>query len=122
MRYRIRRGVLRPLIALLGGTEQGSYVDLDPDAVRVRFGPLFDQRIPRDQIGGARLSRWPWYGGIGWRLGTGGVVGLIGSLEGIVEIELRAPVRVRVAGIPWRCRRLFLSLEEPVAFLSELRG
>ncbi len=120
MRYRIRRGAFGPLLALFGGTEHGSFVDLDPVTVWFRFGPLFDERIPRVAVAGARRSRWPWYGGIGWRLSAGGIVGLIGALDGVVEVELREPRRVRVAGIPWRCRRIFVSLELPDAFLAEL--
>lgn len=120
MRYRIRRGALRPVLALFGGTEHGSYVDVGPMAVRFRFGPLFDEEIPRSELARARRARWPWYGGIGWRLSAGGVVGLIGALQGVVELELREPRRVRVIGIPWRCRRIFVSLEDPSAFLAEL--
>lgn len=122
MRYRIRRGIFRPLLTVLGGTAEGSYVDVGPAAVRFRFGFLFDEEIPRAELARVRRSRWPWYGGIGWRLGVPGVVGLIGSLDGIVEIELREPRRVRFLGIPLRCRRVFVSLEDPGGFLRELAG
>lgn len=120
MRYRIRRGIFRPLLTALGGTGEASYVDVGPTTVRFRFGLLFDEEVPRVALARVRRGRWPWYGGIGWRLGAGGAVGLIGSLDGVVEIELREPRRVRLLGIPWRCRRIFVSLEDPAGFLREL--
>jgi hypothetical protein len=49
-------------------------------------------------------------------------VGLIGSTSGIVEVRLRRPLRVRFLGIPWNCRRIRVSLEDPQGCIAALRS
>ena len=110
----------RPLLTPLGGRPSGSWVDVSGDVVRFRFGPLFDETIPRTQIAGAAEASWPLLGGVGWRIGRHGTVGLIGAREGLVEVRLVESRRVRVAGIPVRCRRIIVSVCDPQALLADL--
>src|SRR5579884_1920498 len=112
--------VWRPLLALLGGTQANSYVDVTEDSVRFRFGWGFDETVPRADIAGASRASWPMLGGIGWRLWLGGTIGLIGSLDGIVEVRLRSAKRMRAAFIPWRCRRIVVSLLDPDGFVAAI--
>lgn len=122
-RFRIRRvWWMRPLLTVLGGTSSRSFVELDGDTVRLRFGPLFVADLPRSAIVQAQRTRWPWYGGLGWRLGAGKTVALTGALAGTVELVLDAPRRVRFCLLPLSCRRIVVSLEEPEALLAALRS
>lgn len=118
MRYQIRLGRWKPMLALFGATRERSYVDLRPSALRIRFGP-FMELIPFDEIASASLTRWPALGGIGWRIGPD-YVGLIGSLEGVVELTLHSRRRAVVLFLPWRYTRISISFEDPEAFLAEL--
>jgi hypothetical protein len=118
MRHPIKRGAWAWLLAALGGTAETSYAEVLPEAVVVRFG-LSQHRIARSDIAAARRGRWPLIGGIGWRVGPG-VLGLIGSLDGIVELELARPYIHHLVLIPLRFRRLVVSLEDPEAFLADL--
>jgi hypothetical protein len=118
MRHAMKLGAWRPLLAVFGGTRPRSYVDVEPDTVTFRFG-TFEARIPRADVSGASRAHWPVLGGIGWRIGPG-VVALIGSLQNVVEVRLRQPHRVSVLWIPVKARRVFVSLEDPEAFLADL--
>lgn len=96
-------------------------MDVGSGRVRFRFGWGFDRSIGQEQIADAYRTRWPLIAGIGWRIG-GGCVGLIGSRKGVVEVVLRAPCRARILGLPYRFRRIAVSLEDPDGFLAEIRG
>ena len=118
MRHAMKLGAWRPLLALFGGTRPRAYVDVEPDTVTFRFG-AFEARIPRADVSGASRARWPLLGGIGWRIEPGAVA-LIGSLQNVVEVRLRQPHRVSVLWIPVNALRVFVSLEDPEAFLADL--
>lgn len=121
MRYPMRLDkVWRPSLALFGGTPRQSYVELRPDGVRFRFGWWFDKTVPWAEIEEAQHASWSLLDGIGWRLTFGGV-GLIGSLRGVVKVQLRTPRWLWLGPIPWRVSRIYVSLEEPETFLAELQ-
>ena len=110
----------RPLLLPFGGTPERSYVELEDGELHVRFGWLFDQRFPLSAIEGASPSHWSVWAGIGWRTNFRGTVGLIGTYVNIVEVRFREPQRVRML-LPFACRRLYVSLEEPREFINALR-
>ena len=109
----------RWLLALLGGTPERSYVEVGADGLEVRFGS-FSQRIPfREVISVVVYARTvPWYAYfIGWRTNLRGGVALVGAAENLVKLELRTARRVSLMGIPTTMRELYVSLENPDAFL-----
>lgn len=125
MIFPMRLGIWRPLFLLGGATRATSYVEVDAATVRFRFGggPLgFDERIERRRVRDARARSWPFFLGIGWRIGTGGIVGLIGATSGIVEVDLAPPLRTRVAFIPLTCRQILVSVEDPTGLVAALRA
>ncbi len=104
-----------PPLFLGGATRDTSFVEVDDEAVRVRFGWLLSATIPRANVEGAAAIEWPWWRGLGWRVGLGEPVGLTGSYSGVVELRLKEPLRV------WglvRYRRLAISLERPEEFVN----
>lgn len=120
MRHLIRLGHWKPFLALLGGTQKRSFVEVRERALRIRFGP-FMELIPIGEIASASRTRWPAWGGIGWRIGPD-YLGLIGSLQGVVELILSCRRRSMVLFLPWRYTRLCISFEDPEAFLEDLRS
>jgi hypothetical protein len=119
-RFPIRRSpVWRPLILLFGATAGRSYVELAEDRLAARFGWLFDHSFPLGGIEGAARRSWPWLYGIGWRSNLFGVLGLIGSHAGVVEIRLRRRRWLWML-LPLPCNRLAVSLEDPEGFLEAL--
>jgi hypothetical protein len=124
-RFLIRRdGWLQPLLFLIGLVrDSNSYLAVEGDRLRVRFGWFFNHTFPLSDIEGVERGRWPWYGGLGWRSNLAGLVGLVGSYRGVVEIRFRE--RHRVGGImPFfklSCDRLAVSLQEPDELIAELR-
>ena len=111
----------RPLLLPLGGTPARSYAEIEDGQLHVRFGLLFDQRFPLDEIEAAAPSHWPVWAGIGWRASFRGTVGLIGTYVNIVEVRFKERQRVRML-LPVPCQRLFISLAEPRDFISALQG
>jgi hypothetical protein len=123
MRYAMRLDpVWRPLLALFGGTPGNAFVEIGGQSVRFRFGWTFDETVPLARIAGARRTTWPFWAGIGWRIASRGRIGLIGSREGVVEVRFRPPRRIRLLFIPWRCRGIAVSLQNPDGFIDALRA
>lgn len=105
----------QPLLLPGGAIPSNAYLEVDDQQVRLRMGYLFDHTIPRSQIESVATTTWPWWLGIGWRATFTDRFGLIGSYQNLVEIKLRAPMRV------WRvlnCTRIVVSLDEPERFLA----
>ena len=123
VRYPMRLGAgWLPILAVFGGTPSRSFADVTPDFIRIKFGPLFDESIPHAMIAHAGPTTWSWWRGIGWRIGSGKTIGLIGSLKNTVELQLREPIRMRFLFFPKRCERIVVSLRDPERFLQHLRG
>ena len=109
----------RWLLALLGGTPERSYVEVGAEGLEVRFGS-FSQRIPYRELTRVAIHARtvPWYAyRIGWRMNLRGGVALVGAAENLVRLELRTARQVSLMGIPTMMRELYVSLEDPDAFL-----
>jgi hypothetical protein len=120
VRYTIRRDPWWvPLLVLFGATRQRSYVAVDDEWIRVRFG-FFAMRVPRAHVLGARGVRGHWLSGIGWHTNFVSALVVNGSLAGMVELRLAPPQHIRLLIVPVRCSRLYLSLEDPGGFLRSL--
>jgi hypothetical protein len=104
MKHPMRLSSWRQLLATFGAMESNSYVDVHDDLVVLSFG-FFDDRLPRELVNGAGIGKWPRHGRLGWRLGLGGSLGLIGSRSGIVEIRLARPRRARGLIAPYTYNR-----------------
>jgi len=123
-RFLIRRdGWVQPLLFLVGAVrDSNSYVAIEGDRLRVRFGWLFNQTFALSDIEGAEPMRWPWYGGLGWRTDLRGLVALVASYRGVVAIRFRERQRVRgiIPFVKLRCDRLAVSLREPDELIAAL--
>ena len=118
MRFPIRFTGLNNAMAVLGATRSQSYVDVGPDEVHVRLGPLFTSSIPRAAVRSAatdtgRVTGW---GAHGWR----GTWLVNGSSQGIVRIEIEPAARAHVTGFPVRLRVLRVSVEDPQGLIAAL--
>lgn len=110
--------VWRPLLLAGGAGRASSYVDVTPEHVEFKFGFLFGRKVPRSDIESAAVVRWPWWMGIGWRSNLRGVIGLIGSYQGVVEVRLKTPRRAW--GI-FPCQRIAVSVEDPQGLVEALQ-
>ena len=123
-RYTVRRyGWLQPLLFLVGAArDSNSFAAIEGDVLRLRFGWFFNETFPLSRIESLARGRWPWYYGLGWRSNLVGMVGIVGSFSGVVELRFRQ--RQRVAGIlPFLklgCDSLMVSLNEPDDFIEAL--
>lgn len=91
----------RILLLVFVTHQSNSYVDVGPDAVAVRMGPVFQRRFPRDQVGSPRRRGWPILLGFGWRTDFSGLVGLTGTRRGVVELAVppfRSWISLRLVG------------------------
>ena len=123
-RFLIRRDLwLQPLLFVVGAArDSNSYVAIEEDRLRVRFGWFFNETFALSDIEDVETMRWPWYYGLGWRSDLVGLVGLVASFHGVIAVRFRQ--RQRVAGIiPFmklRCDRLAVSLREPEELIAVL--
>jgi hypothetical protein len=123
MRYQIK--ISRPwqgLFSLFGFSVDGSYVELDGQSLRLVFGTA-NERIPLVEITGVRRRGWPFYFGLGPKIGPSGGVSYVGSPEGVVQIDFVRPRPMNVWG-PFgnsRARCAVVSLEDADRFIEHFR-
>lgn len=117
-RFPIRFGAFNAaFMGALGMTRGGSYVEIDGDTVRVRMGWAFKADIHRRAV--ARAQRRNGY--VWWAYGVHGGRGrwiVNGSGHNVVEVRIDPPARARVLGVRIKLRELWVSLEDPDAFLA----
>lgn len=121
MKHPMRLSAWRQLLATFGAMQSNSYVEVRDDLVVLSFG-FFDDRVPRAQVASAGTSEWPRHGGLGWRLGLGGGLGLIGAPSGIVEIKLAGPRRTRIVSRRYTYDRVYVSVRDPEALIADIDG
>lgn len=110
--------LLEPFMKTMGVSREDSFVELDKDTLHVRMGRWFDEKIPVARIKAIAPSDWPWWGGLGVKLGHHGV-GVVGSMDHIVNIKFSDEIRVRVlfeVGV----EQMWISLEDRDGFLRAL--
>lgn len=113
-----------PFLALFA--PRPSYAEVHPDRLEVRMGALGHAVVPVGVIGRISRMSWPWWGGVGVRIGRGMVAFAAASGKAVVvetteDVTVRAPLR-------WTTRRIVLVVERPehlaaaLAAARELRG
>jgi hypothetical protein len=108
------------LMIPFGVTRRRAFAQLQEGELHIRFGPMFDERIPLEKIEVAESVRWPRWAGVGPRANFRGSIGLVGSYSNVVKLTLKEPMDAHLFVVPVTCRRLYLSLEHPDRFLKEL--
>ena len=103
-----------------GVTADQAFAEIDDGDLHVRFGRFFDYHFPLEDVEDAVISQWPLWAGIGPRADFRGAVGLVGTYVNVVEVRFTEPRRIRLV-LPVPCRRLFVSMEEPHAFIAALK-
>lgn len=110
--------LLEPFMKTMGVSREDSFIEVDKETLHVRMGRWFDEKIPVARIKAIAPSDWPWWGGLGVKLGHHGV-GVVGSMDHIVNIKFSEEIRVRVlfeVGV----EQMWVSLEDRDGFLRAL--
>ena len=120
MRFPIKIDTIWRAPVLIGGATNGnSYVEVTDDGVSFNYGMLFRRTVPRGEIIDAYPRQWPWWYGIGWRSDLRGVIGLVGSYQNVVEVELAK--RTRAWGV-FPCDRIAVSVDDPAGLIAALKA
>gem|GEM_PF-491943 len=98
-----------PFLALFA--PRGGEVRVHDEVVEARLGVMGSARVPIADIERISHMRWPWWGGVGVRIGRG-LVAFAATSGRAVVLELARPVSVR-APLPWTTRRLVLVVDRP---------
>jgi hypothetical protein len=115
--FRLRTGRLTWL--LVRPLAWGSLVaEIGEDALQVRMGLLGSANVPLASIDRIGRMNWPWWGGIGARLGRK-MVAFAPAIGEAVMIELSEPISVR-APLSWKTPRVVVIVEETEAFIDAL--
>jgi hypothetical protein len=113
--------IWRGPLLIIGVTPSRAHVTVDEDALILRFG-LYEERIALANIAGAEEIRWPWYYGIGVKVGAQ-ALGYVGSNKGVVRIKFKAPHPLAVL---FKLRMPFsaiaLSLRDPAGLIAALQA
>jgi hypothetical protein len=111
--------VWRPALLLFGVTPKRSFIEIGEEDLHVCFGRL-EYHFPLEAAEDVTLSRWPLWAGIGARTNFRGAVGLVGTYVNVVKITFKKPQQIRLL-VRTTCKELFLSVEEPHAFVTALK-
>lgn len=115
-RFGFRFGVWRWVLILLGLGPRASWIELGAASLDVRMGWAFRAGIPRVAITAVRRDGDKWWG-VGVHGGRGRWL-VNGSVRSIVAVDVDPPVRARVVGVPVTLRTLYLSVDDPDAFVA----
>jgi hypothetical protein len=86
--------------------------------VRVRMGLLGRAAVPVRLVERVGTMRWPWWGGVGVRLGRG-LVAFVAAAGDVTLLELSEPVSVR-APLRWSTRRVVVGVEDLAGFADAI--
>jgi hypothetical protein len=111
---------LLPLMYLAGAGPDTSRIAIGDDVLRVKMGWFwFRSTIPLRSIVHARRSANAWFSvGVHTDAMRGWIVN--GSPYGMVHLTIEPPASGRFAGLPILVSNLWLSLEDPDAFVATL--
>ncbi|MGH2551136.1 MAG: hypothetical protein ACRDHN_17260 [Thermomicrobiales bacterium] len=107
------------LFPLLGIGPRRTSVVVTRDQIRASMGWSASITVSRSAVVSAEHSKKPFGYGSGVH-GTPGRWVFNGSNDGIVKLTLDPPQRGRILIFPIKPRELYLSLEDPSGFLTEL--
>jgi len=109
---------LLPLLLVVGAGPSTARIAIEHDVLHVKLGWFwFRATIPIRSIVHARRSANAWFSvGIHTDLMHGWIVN--GSPLGMVHLTIEPPADGRFVGLPIRVNNLWLSLEEPDAFVA----
>lgn len=110
-----------PFMRLFGFGGERAYVELDDEAITFRYGTA-TERVPLSEIESVGPRAWPFYYGLGAKIGPDHGVAYVASLDGVVQVRFTSPRPMNVWG-PFRtskARCVTLSLEDPEGFMAAL--
>ena len=110
--------LLEPVLHTFGVKPETSYFEIDGGKLEVRMGIWFHESFALDNIARIAPSDWPWWGGLGVKLHHHGV-GVVGSTEGVVNVQLKQEQDVNVI-VKVKSSQLWLSAEDRDGFLRAL--
>jgi hypothetical protein len=90
--------------------------EVTPDRVLVWMGLLGRADVPLRLLDRVSRMEWPWWGGVGARLGRG-LVAYVGASGPAAILELSEPVPVR-APMRWETRRVIVGVEDVEGFTA----
>ena len=90
--------------------------EVTADRVLVRMGLLGRADVPLRLLDRVGRMDWPWWGGVGARLGRG-LVAFVGASGPVAVLELTEAVPVR-APMRWLTRRVLVGVEDVEGFTA----
>jgi hypothetical protein len=109
--------VFRTLATITGTGPGQSGVEVEADRIDVRMGWAFRASIPRAAVTKVdQVDRIPPLYGFGVH-GWGGRWAVNGSQRGAVKLTIDPPAEGRVLFVPVKLRELYLSIDQPEAFI-----
>ena len=109
----------RPALLVFGVTPKRSFIEIGEEDLQVSFGRL-EYHFPLEAVEDVKLANWPLWAGIGARTNFRGAVGLVGTYVNVVKITFAKPQQLRLF-VRTNCKELFLSVEDPHAFIAALK-
>jgi len=86
------------LLAPAATTPANSFIEIDRAAgtFRVQMGPWFDETFACADVADVEPSSFPWYGGLGVKLGPGDAISVVAAQDRVASIRFTRPQEMRV--------------------------
>jgi hypothetical protein len=119
VRYAIKISTFwKPLFTVFGFSSKSSYVELENGSLHFHFGTA-SETVPIEQVADVVSADWPFFYGLGAKLGPKGGVSYVGSRDGVVRVEFTEPRPMNVWG-PFATKKakcVTVSLEDADGFM-----
>lgn len=100
-------------------TRSGPFTaEVTGDQVAIHMGWIGHAEIPLARITRISGHKWPWFGGVGVRIGKG-LVAFVPTPGPATMIELDEPITVH-APAPWETRRVIVAVEDAEGFAAAI--
>jgi hypothetical protein len=105
------------MFSVFGFTTHASYIDIDGETVTFHFGTA-NESVPLTNIKSVVQRTWPFFFGLGPKLGPDGGVAYVGSTDGVLQIWFKKPVSLNVWGLFGHSTAtcVTVSVEDPQGF------
>ncbi|MEZ0370062.1 MAG: hypothetical protein ACAI44_13325 [Candidatus Sericytochromatia bacterium] len=111
-----------PILFPFGATQERCFVELEDHKLHVKMGALFDETLDLEEVATIEKGKWPFYWGLGHRIGMHHSMGVLASTRNVVKLSFAKPAMIKALGpLYHETKDFFLALKDPDGFIREVQ-
>lgn len=123
MRYAfLLEPLMIPILFPFGANPENCYVEIEGEQLHVKMGKLFDEKLDLRNIAHLAPDKWPFWWGLGHRIGFNHAMGVLGSTRNVVRLHFKEPAAIKALGaFSYQTHDFYLALQDPDGFIQDLQ-